>query len=99
MIDRWDDRQYLQRLGDAVSQLINVALLNGMTDESVSGRAFRNTTLRRHQGKLVTRRWLFLRVAAEVLFWPIDRGDHCRLAYFEDIERSRLRAEAITKKV
>lgn len=86
--DRWDDRPYLQRLGDAISQLVNVALANGMPDESISGRAHRNTTMR----VPVKQRWQIVAAVAEVLFWPVDRGQHCRLAYEQDIERSRLRA-------
>ncbi|GIX38016.1 MAG: hypothetical protein KatS3mg127_1255 [Silanimonas sp.] len=85
--DRWDNRPWLQRLGDSVSQLANVLLLNGMPDESISGRAWRNTALRRPP----RRRWWVARLFAEALFWPIDRGQHCRLAYEQDIERARLR--------
>lgn len=32
---------YFIRIGDAVSQLGNVVLLNGMANESISGRAYR----------------------------------------------------------
>jgi hypothetical protein len=91
MPDRWDDRSYLQRLGDSVSQLINVALLNGMPDESVSGRAWRNTAMR-SPPKM---RWWLVRVAAEALFYFRDRGEHCRLAYEEDIERMWRRASGL----
>lgn len=96
MIDRWDTRPYLQRLGDAISQLANVAFSNGMPDESLSGRAWRNTELRARAGLPVADRWLLVRDAAELLFWPIDRGEHCRLAFEQDIRRSALRAESIT---
>lgn len=94
MIDRWDARPYLQRLGDAISQLANVALANGMPDESLSGRSWRNTALRAAAGLPVKRRWRAVRFAAEVLFWPLDRGDHCRTAFLQDIERSKLRSKA-----
>lgn len=33
---------YWHRLGDATSQLLNVALLNGNPNESISGRAWRS---------------------------------------------------------
>lgn len=95
MIDRWDTRPYLQRLGDALSQLANVALANGMTDESLSGRAWRNTAMRAAAGQPVKVRWWIVRLLAELLFWPIDRGDHCRTAFEQDIQRSALRAQAI----
>lgn len=95
MIDRWDMRPYLRRLGDATSQWVNVALANGMTDESLSGRAWRNTALRHAAGKPVKVRWWIVRLLAELLFWPLDKGDHCRLAFEQDIERSALRAQAV----
>lgn len=91
--DRWDTRPWLQRLGDAVSQLANVLLLNGMPDESISGRAWRNTALRRPP----RRRWWVARLFAEALFWPIDRGQHCRLAYEQDLARSAQRARAVAR--
>ncbi|HAI59341.1 MAG TPA: hypothetical protein DCM32_05630 [Xanthomonadaceae bacterium] len=90
MIDRWDTRPYLQRLGDATSQWVNVALANGMPDESLSGRAWRNTALRsppRWQ-------WRIVRTLAEVLFWPIDQGQHCRRAFEQDLARAGRRAAA-----
>lgn len=93
--DRWDARPWPQRLGDAVSQLANVALLNGMTDESISGRAWRNTALRRAAGLPVKRRWALLRALAEALFWPLDRGQHCRLAFEQDVSRATRRAAAL----
>ena len=96
MTDRWDTRPYLPRLGDALSQFVNVALANGMPDESLSGRAWRNTELRYRAGLDVADRWMLVRDIAELLFWPIDRGQHCRLAFEEDVRRSAARAESIT---
>jgi len=90
VIDRWDLRPYPQRLGDAISQLANVALFNGMTDESLSGRAYRNTALA-NKPKLL---WRAVAFCAEAFFWPIDRGEHCYRAFWEDIARSRLRSNA-----
>lgn len=95
MIDRWDRRPYLQRVGDALSQLVNTIVFNGMPDESISGRAWRNTAIRFNRGQKVKVRWWILRLLAETLFWPIDRWDHCRLAFWQDVMRSADRASAI----
>lgn len=73
-MNRWDKRPYIQRLGDSLSQFANVLLLNGMTDESISGRSYRNTVLRERQGLPVAWRWVVIRWLAEALFWPIDRA-------------------------
>lgn len=86
--DRWDTRPWIQRLGDATSQFFNVLLLNGMTDESISGRTWRGVNRNK-------RSWKTLHPVIEALFWFIDRGEHCRLAYEQDIERSSKRASAI----
>lgn len=83
---RWDQRSYLVRIGDSISQLINVVLLNGMPDESVSGRSYRNYKM------LNIKRWAVMYYLAEALFYVRDRGDHCRLAFIEDIDRSRMRS-------
>lgn len=89
---RWDTRSYIQRLGDSISQFANVLLLNGMTDESISGRSYRNTVLRERKGQPVAWRWRVVRFAAELLFWPIDRGGHTEAAFWQDVERSAARA-------
>lgn len=91
--DRWDKRPYLQRVGDALSQFVNVVLANGMPDESLSGRSYRMT-------RLVTEpklRWRIVAFFAEVLFWPIDRGEHCEAAFWQDIDRSGVRWRAAKK--
>lgn len=95
MIDRWDKRPYAQRLGDALSQFVNVVLANGMPDESLSGRSWRNTAIRAELGLPVKRRWRVVRALAEALFWHSDRGRHCELAFWQDVERSSLRAMAL----
>ena len=79
--DRWDSRPWIQRAGDALSQLVNVWLANGMPDESLSGRSWRNTELRAAMGLPVAWRWRVVRTIAEILFWPIDRGRHTELAF------------------
>jgi hypothetical protein len=65
---------YLIRLGDALSQLLNVALLNGDANESISGRAHREG-------------W---KTAERIINWllrPLG-PDHCRTAYLEDVARA-----------
>jgi len=96
MTDRWDDRSYIPRLADAVSQFFNVALANGMPDETISGRTWRNTGLRWRAGQPAKWRWIVVYYIAEALFWPLDRGHHCRLAFEKDLERAVLRAQAVS---
>jgi len=86
--DRWDKRSYLTRLGDATSQWLNVALGNGMPDESLSGRAHRITTLEDSPPW----RWRTVRRIADALFFWQD--EHCAWAFWEDIYRSRSRYQA-----
>jgi len=93
--DRWDRRKYAERLGDATSLWFNVAVFNGMPDESVSGRAFRNTTQRERDGLRVARRWRFLRAASDTLFfWE---PDHAKVAYLTDLARARARVAHIAE--
>lgn len=76
----FDTRPYAQRLGDATSQFVNVLLLNGQPDESISGRSWR----------LRDRRfWRVIGWCANALFRD---PDHCRLAFEQDGARARLRA-------
>jgi len=65
---------YLTRLGDATSQWLNVALLNGDANESISGRAHREG-------------W---KTAERIIDWllrPLG-PDHCRTAYEADVARA-----------
>lgn len=91
----WDGRPYLRRVGDAVSQLFN-ALFGGASDESLSGRSYRlagpDLRLRNGAPDHPRLRWRFVRAAAELLFWRIDKGRHTELAFWEDVERSAARA-------
>lgn len=88
--DRWDKRPYLQRVGDALSQFANILLANGMPDESLSGRSYRMTRLTT-EPKL---RWRIVAFVAEVLFYPIDKGQHCEAAFWQDIDRAGVRWRA-----
>jgi len=74
-------RDYCVRVGDAISQLVNVALLFGDNpNESISGRSWR---LRHKPG------WKQLRIAIDWMFkwWA---PDHCRGAYYADLTRARM---------
>lgn len=66
---------YLIRLGDALSQLLNVALLNGDANESISGRSHREG-------------WKTAERTIDTLLRPLG-PDHCRTAYLEDVARAR----------
>ena len=66
---------YLVRLGDALSQLANVLLLNGDANESISGRAHR-------QGWTTTERLI------DAIFAPWEL-QHCRIAYLMDVARAK----------
>ena len=85
---RWDTRGYFAKLGDALSQLGN-AMIGGAPDESLSGRSYRITVLGGEHPPLF---WMAIRYAAEAIFWISDRGNHCQLAFWEDIYRARSRA-------
>ena len=61
--------KYLIKVGDALSQLLNVLLLNGHPNESISGRAFRTKSL-----------WYSV---IDLLFWFDPQ--HCRTAYENDL--------------
>jgi hypothetical protein len=63
---------WLIRLLDSVSQFINVALLNGDANESISGRAHRSA-------------WWAEKVI-DTIFW-FD-PEHCRNAYLSDLARA-----------
>lgn len=65
---------YLVRVGDAISQLLNTALINGDPNESISGRAYR-------QG------WA-IRVIIDAIFWPFET-EHCKKAFDNDLRKAR----------
>ena len=66
---------WLIRLGDAVSQVLNVLLFNGDPNHSVSGDAYRYRRLR-------------LQRALDALF-SVWEADHCRRAHEHDVEKAR----------
>lgn len=87
-LDRWDERSLIDRLWDAISQLFNVFPFNGMCDETISSRCWRM----RNSKSL---KWKILRFGAEAIFWYWDRGEHCRKAHDQDLERWERRMKAV----
>lgn len=72
---------YFRRCGDALSQLINVALLFSKNpNESISGRAYR---MRRCAG------WKQARYLIDIIFLPLEK-DHCKASYDADLKRAAI---------
>ena len=70
---------YLKRVGDATSQLANVAIFLGDNpNESISGRSWR---LRQN------RFWGKMRILVDWLFSPIE-ADHCERSHTNDVARA-----------
>jgi len=61
------------RIGDALSQLLNVLLLNGHPNESLSGRAWRTKSV-----------WYLV---IDTILWFDDK--HCMTAYINDLRYAR----------
>jgi len=64
---------YFIRVGDALSQFLNVALLNGHPNESISGRAWRTRSV-----------WYKV---IDLLFW-FDH-QHCKNSHLNDVAYAR----------
>jgi len=64
---------YFVRLVDSISQLLNVLLLDGDANESISGRSYRES-------------WKSEKVINFVFFWE---PEHCKLAYYTDLARAK----------
>lgn len=76
----WMFVMYFIRIGDAMSQLINVVFFWSMNpNESISGRAYRLS-----EDPL----WGALRVAIDFIASPLEE-DHCQKAWAADIERAQ----------
>ena len=74
---------YATRVGDATSQLVNVAVLLGdNANESVSGRS--------HRLKEVSKSWSVLNTVIDFAFLGTD---HCERAYFNDVNRAKKTVE------
>ncbi len=75
----WSVAYYVVRIGDALSQLLNVVVFFGTNpNESVSGRAYR---LQKTVG------WKQLRIVIDVLF-SFWEDNHCELSYNADLARA-----------
>lgn len=70
---------YLVRIGDGLSQVVNVLILNGHPNESMSGRAWRTNSA-----------WYKV---IDMMLW-FDK-DHCRSAYLNDIAYARRLLESL----
>jgi len=76
----WLILDYLIRVGDAVSQLMNVTFLLGTNaNESISGRSWR---LRDRMG------WSQARFVIDLLFCPFQKY-HCQTAHENDLARAK----------
>lgn len=65
--------KWLIKIGDALSQLLNVVLLNGHPNESLSGRAYRTKSV-----------WYKV---IDTILW-FDKN-HCYMAYLNDVGYAR----------
>lgn len=68
-------REYVARVGNSASQLLNAAVLLGHPNESISGRSYLN---RDRMG------WKQAYHAINLLFWVQD--DHCKTAHQDDLD-------------
>lgn len=64
---------YVIRIGDSLSQVMNVIFLNGHPNESLSGRAWRTRSV-----------WYLI---IDAILW-FDK-DHCQTAYLNDLYYAR----------
>ena len=72
--------QYFVRLGDAVSQLVNVAFFfSDNPNESLSGRAWRNRNKSRF--------WGIMKAVVDFIAYPFER-DHCEKSHLADVTRA-----------
>ena len=75
---------YLQRVGSAASQLLNVLLfVSKRPNESLSGRSYR----RSRDGSV---KWQYMQTSINWFFMLFGQKDHCRKAYLNDIVEARL---------
>lgn len=72
--------QYFVRLGDAVSQLVNVAFFfSDNPNESLSGRAWRNRNKSRF--------WGIMKAVIDFIAYPFEK-DHCEKSHLADVTRA-----------
>jgi hypothetical protein len=65
---------YLIKLGDAFSQLLNVLILNGDPNHSISGDAWRFKRVKAQK-------------VLDFIFWPFEK-DHCYKAHLHDVQKA-----------
>ena len=68
---------YLNRLGSIISQAINVVVLNGLPDESISARSYRRGTLEGDH------KWRSVQAVLDFIFYPVQKN-HCQKAFSTD---------------
>lgn len=89
--DKFDDvleeaLGYVTRVGDATSQLVNVAVLWGQNpNESISGRS--------HRMKDKSKAWKWLNATVDYVF----DENHCERAYVNDVARAQKTVEEANK--
>lgn len=81
-----DNRPWLIKIGDLLSQALSALVFNGSPDESTSGRSYRLGVLQDHRG------WSRMRKLVDWLFSEYEQ-DHCKKAYQAGLERARLRVD------
>lgn len=81
-----DNRPWLMKVGDLLSQVLNTIMFNGSPDESTSGRSYRQGVLQGHKG------WSQMRKFVDWLFSGYEQ-EHCKKAYQADLERAKLRLQ------
>jgi hypothetical protein len=64
---------YFVRALDATSQWLNTILLNGNANDSISGRAFKES-------------WDSEKFINKIVFWE---PEHCKIAYYSDLARAK----------
>jgi len=76
-----DPRPWWVSVGDALSQLVNATILMGHSNESVSGRCYREVVFNRKQGA-----WRFFYDTINSIAFLQD--NHCREAYSNDVAQA-----------
>ncbi len=82
--------RWVIRVGDAGSQLMNVIVLNGDPNESVSGRCYRRVIIDGSNNA----GWRFGLWFVDKGFTAIGQTKHCQKAYLADILKARLLVKA-----
>lgn len=76
------------RCGDAFSQFLNTAFLNGDPNESISGRSYREFVLEGNNSW----GWAYRSINRLFAAWPLRQDNHCKEAFDNDLLRARVKA-------